>query len=91
MWMQFKMFNLFFHLDDLFYIFVGDRILNTIYFKHIITINIFLLQPESIQKDLRQTFSTCLQFAPSVLVLDNLDILAQQVAEHTQDGEYYNR
>lgn len=29
--------------------------------------------------------------APSILVLDNLDTLTQIAAEHSQDGEYFNR
>ena len=48
-------------------------------------------QPESIHKDLRQMLTTCMTFAPSILILDNLDILTQNVAEQTSDGEYYNR
>lgn len=48
-------------------------------------------KPESIQRDLRHIFSQCMRFSPSILVLDNLDILAHHTAEHTQDGEYYNK
>ena len=47
---------------------------------------------ESIQKDLRCIFTTCLQNAPSIVVLENLDVLAHAVGDQpTQDGEYYNR
>lgn len=35
-------------------------------------------------------FTKCLEYAPSVIVLDNLDSLAQKVVEHTQDADYYN-
>ncbi|XP_067643574.1 peroxisomal ATPase PEX1 [Eurosta solidaginis] len=47
---------------------------------------------ESIQKDLRTIFTTCLQNAPSIVVLENLDVLAHAAGDQvTQDGEYYNR
>ncbi|XP_018794130.1 PREDICTED: peroxisome biogenesis factor 1 [Bactrocera latifrons] len=47
---------------------------------------------ESIQKDLRSIFTTCLQNAPSIVVLENLDVLAHFAGDQTtQDGEYYNR
>uniref|UniRef100_A0ABK9NBB1 Peroxisomal ATPase PEX1 n=1 Tax=Glossina morsitans morsitans TaxID=37546 RepID=A0ABK9NBB1_GLOMM len=47
---------------------------------------------ESIQKDLRTLFTTSLQNAPSILVLENLDALAHTSGEQvTHDGEYYNR
>ncbi|XP_053954563.1 peroxisomal ATPase PEX1 [Anastrepha ludens] len=47
---------------------------------------------ESIQKDLRSIFTTCLQNAPSIVVLENLDVLAHSTGDQaTQDGEYYNR
>ncbi|XP_017472688.1 PREDICTED: peroxisome biogenesis factor 1 [Rhagoletis zephyria] len=47
---------------------------------------------ESIQKDLRSIFTTCLQNAPSIVVLENLDVLAHSAGDQaTQDGEYYNR
>lgn len=48
-------------------------------------------KPDSIQRDLRVIFEKCMNYAPSILLLDNLDILTQNVAEHTQDGDYYNR
>lgn len=37
-------------------------------------------------------FTTCLQNAPSIVVLENLDVLAHATSDQaTQDGEYYNR
>ncbi|XP_037933661.1 peroxisome biogenesis factor 1 [Teleopsis dalmanni] len=49
-------------------------------------------KPESIQKDLRSMFTTCLQNAPSIVVLENLDVLAHSTGDQaTQDGEYFNR
>lgn len=48
-------------------------------------------KPESILRDLRTMFNTCITCAPAILILDSLDILSQNVAEHTADGEYYNR
>lgn len=35
--------------------------------------------------------SRCIEYAPSILILDNLDTLAHSAMEHTQDNEYYNR
>lgn len=35
-------------------------------------------------------FSKCIEYSPSIIVLDNLDSLAQKVVEQTQDAEYYN-
>lgn len=35
--------------------------------------------------------SRCVERAPSVLVMENLDALAKCVNEHTQNGEYYNQ
>lgn len=52
---------------------------------------IFVSQPESVQKDLRILLTSCMMNAPSILVLDNLDTLTQIAAEHSQDGEYFNR
>ncbi|XP_016974447.1 peroxisome biogenesis protein 1 [Drosophila rhopaloa] len=47
---------------------------------------------ESIQKDLRNIFTSCLQHAPAIVVLENLDVLAHSAGEQSsQDGEYYNR
>ncbi|KAM8707648.1 hypothetical protein ACLKA7_014734 [Drosophila subpalustris] len=47
---------------------------------------------ESIQKDLRSIFTSCLQHAPAIVVLENLDVLAHAAGEQTsQDGEYFNR
>ncbi|XP_034480754.1 peroxisome biogenesis factor 1 [Drosophila innubila] len=47
---------------------------------------------ESIQKDLRNIFTSCLQHAPAIVVLENLDVLAHAAGEQTsQDGEYFNR
>ncbi|EDX10414.1 peroxisome biogenesis protein 1 [Drosophila simulans] len=47
---------------------------------------------ESIQKDLRNIFTSCLQHAPAIVVLENLDVLAHAAGEQSsQDGEYYNR
>ncbi|XP_055855534.1 uncharacterized protein LOC129918818 [Episyrphus balteatus] len=47
---------------------------------------------ESIQKDLREIFTTCLQNAPAIVVLENLDVLAHSTGDQpTQDSEYYNR
>ncbi|KAG4077927.1 hypothetical protein HA402_013427 [Bradysia odoriphaga] len=48
-------------------------------------------KPESIQKDLKLLFTSCMMSAPSILVLDNLDTLTQIAAENSQDGDYYNR
>jgi hypothetical protein len=48
-------------------------------------------QPESIQRDLRQVFVTAANFGPSVVILENIDILAKFNVEHTQDGEYFNK
>lgn len=37
-------------------------------------------------------FTTCLKNAPSIVILENLDVLAHSAKEQsTQDGEYYNR
>lgn len=33
----------------------------------------------------------CIENAPAILVLDDLDILTRNVPEQTQDEEYYNR
>uniref|UniRef100_A0A1B0D0U3 Peroxisomal ATPase PEX1 n=1 Tax=Phlebotomus papatasi TaxID=29031 RepID=A0A1B0D0U3_PHLPP len=47
-------------------------------------------KPESIHRDLRLIFTTCLTQSPSILLLDNLDVLTKNVGEqHTQDAEYY--
>ncbi|XP_059608870.1 peroxisomal ATPase PEX1 [Phlebotomus argentipes] len=47
-------------------------------------------KPESIHRDLRLIFSTCLTHSPSILLLDNLDVLTRNVGDqHTQDSEYY--
>ncbi|KAH8388945.1 hypothetical protein KR215_008244 [Drosophila sulfurigaster] len=47
---------------------------------------------ESIQKDLRNIFTSCLQHAPAIVVLENLDVLAHSAGEQSsQDGEYFNR
>ncbi|XP_073838881.1 peroxisomal biogenesis factor 1 [Musca autumnalis] len=47
---------------------------------------------ESVQKDLRTIFTTCLQNAPSIVVLENLDVLAHASNDQaTQDSEYFNR
>ncbi|EDW72705.2 uncharacterized protein Dwil_GK17038 [Drosophila willistoni] len=47
---------------------------------------------ESIQKDLRNIFTSCLQHAPAIVVIENLDVLAHAAGEQSsQDGEYYNR
>ncbi|XP_013116715.1 uncharacterized protein LOC106094086 isoform X2 [Stomoxys calcitrans] len=47
---------------------------------------------ESVQKDLRTVFTTCLQNAPSILVLENLDVLAHASTDQAaQDSEYFNR
>lgn len=47
---------------------------------------------ESIQKDLRNIFTSCLQHAPAIVVLENLDVLAHAAGEQSsQDGEYFNR
>lgn len=35
--------------------------------------------------------SRCVERAPSILVMENLDALAKCVNEHTQNGEYYNQ
>lgn len=41
---------------------------------------------------MRNLFTTCLQNAPSIVVLENLDVLAHATADQaTPDGEYYNR
>ncbi len=50
-----------------------------------------MLQPESVQKDLRMLLTSCMMNAPSILLLDNLDTLTQIAAENSQDGEYFNR
>uniref|UniRef100_A0A7G3A7F2 Peroxisomal ATPase PEX1 n=1 Tax=Lutzomyia longipalpis TaxID=7200 RepID=A0A7G3A7F2_LUTLO len=47
-------------------------------------------KPESIHRDLRLIFTTCLTHCPSILLLDNLDVLTKNVGDqHTQDSEYY--
>ncbi|XP_058979984.1 uncharacterized protein LOC131803073 isoform X1 [Musca domestica] len=47
---------------------------------------------ESVQKDLRTVFTTCIQKAPSIVVLENLDVLAHASGDQaTQDNEYFNR
>lgn len=48
-------------------------------------------QPESIERDMRDTFDYGMLRMPAVMVLDNLDVLTPKVSEHTQDGEYTNR
>lgn len=48
-------------------------------------------KPESLMKDLRHCFVTCASHSPSILLLDNMDALARNVAENTHDGEYYNK
>lgn len=41
---------------------------------------------------MRNVFTTCLQNAPSIVVLENLDVLAHATTDQaTQDGEYFNR
>lgn len=54
-------------------------------------LNFHFAQTESISRDLRHILSRCVEQAPSILLLDNLDTLAHSVVEHTHDGEYYNR
>lgn len=46
---------------------------------------------ESIQKDLRNVLTKCVQRQPSLLILDNLDTLAKFVSDHSQNSEYYNQ
>lgn len=48
-------------------------------------------KPDSIQRDLRQIFVNCLNYNPSILVLDNLDILAKSTMDNGQEGDYFNR
>lgn len=40
---------------------------------------------------MRSTLIKCLEHSPAILVLHNLDILAQKVVEQSQDSDYYNR
>lgn len=35
--------------------------------------------------------SRCIERAPAILLFDNLDALAKTAAEHTHDGDYFNR
>ncbi|GAB0097222.1 peroxisome biogenesis factor 1 [Sergentomyia squamirostris] len=47
-------------------------------------------KPESIHRDLRQIFTSCLAQSPAILLLDNLDFLTKNLGDqHTQDSEYY--
>lgn len=48
-------------------------------------------KPESIQKDLRNIFISCMNYNPAILLLDNVDMLAHTVGEHSQDTDYFNR
>lgn len=48
-------------------------------------------KPDSIQRDLRQIFVNCVNYNPSIVVLDNLDILAKHTLDNGQEGDYYNR
>lgn len=48
-------------------------------------------QVESIQKDLRNILSKCVERAPSILILENVDVLARNTNEHSQNGDYYNQ
>lgn len=52
---------------------------------------IFFFQVESIQKDLRNILSKCVERAPSILLLENLDVLAKSTTEHTQNADYFNQ
>jgi hypothetical protein len=50
-------------------------------------------KPDSLVRDLRDIFNGSLQTSPSIVILLNLDSLAQLTNEehHTQDDEYYKR
>lgn len=48
-------------------------------------------KPESLLKDLRLFFVQCMAHSPSILVLENLDVLARNTAENTHDADYYNK
>lgn len=54
-------------------------------------ITIHAFQIESIQKDLRTILGKCVERAPSILLLENLDALAKNPNEHSQNGDYYNQ
>lgn len=40
---------------------------------------------------MRYILTRCVERAPSVLLLENLDTLAKSVSDHSQNGEYYNQ
>lgn len=48
-------------------------------------------KPESLMKDLRLFFVSCMAHSPSVLVLENIDVLTKNTAENTHDADYYNK
>lgn len=48
-------------------------------------------KPESLMKDLRLFFVSCMAHSPAVLVLENLDVLTRNTAENTHDADYYNK
>lgn len=50
-----------------------------------------MFKAESIQKDLRNILTRCVERAPSILLLENLDSLAKSVTDHSQNGDYYNQ
>lgn len=46
---------------------------------------------DSIQKDLRNSLTKCVENAPSILLLENLDSIAKAMTDHSQNAaEYYN-
>lgn len=49
------------------------------------------MQPESIEREMRDIFDYGMLRAPAVIVLDDLDVLTPKAAEQSQDAEYSNR
>lgn len=48
-------------------------------------------KPESLMKDLRLFFVSCMAHSPAVLVLENIDVLTRNTSENTHDADYYNK
>lgn len=48
-------------------------------------------KPESVMKDLRLFFVSCMAHSPAVLVLENLDVLTKSATENTHDADYFNK
>lgn len=46
---------------------------------------------EALMKDLRLYFVSCMAHSPSILLLDNVDVLTRNTAENIHDADYYNK